>query len=96
MIKNQDCLAHLKETEGKTYHTIFADPPYNLGSSVFIDKDGKPKFKGTAKDFMNKWQFGHEEWETFFKESFRVLKCGGYLVLYGMDRQEFLLKYYGN
>ena len=55
MIIQANCLDILGKTAGCEYHTIFADPPYNLGSKVIIGPDGKPIFKGAAKDFMGKW-----------------------------------------
>jgi len=74
---------------------IFGDPPYNLGSEVYIDHvDNKPKFKGSAKDFMSKWEFSHDQWEKYFKQTYRIQKYGAYHVLYGMDRQLPLVQYY--
>jgi hypothetical protein len=62
---------------------------------VFIDTDGKPKYKN-AQDFMNKWDMpDHTFWEEFFKEAYRVLKYGGRLLSFGIDRQLMLFEYYG-
>jgi len=94
-INNSDVLDDIKTYPDYFNQAAFADPPYNLGSEIIVDKtDGKLKFKGKAQDFMNKWQFGHEQWETFMAESFRVLKYGGFCLLFGMDRQLSLIQYY--
>ncbi len=47
-----------------------------------------------AQDFMNKWAMGHEEWEEFFEQAFRVLKYGSYAILFGIDRQLPFIQYY--
>jgi len=93
-IYNKDYSSAIKTLPDCSQNTIFADPPYSLGSEVYIDKnDGKPKYK-KAKDFMNKWEFGTEQWEVFFAESFRVQKHGGYNVMFSMDRQSDVMIYY--
>ena len=35
-------------------------------------------------------------WEKWFKEAYRTLKHGGYLIMFGMDRQLLLFKYYAH
>lgn len=73
---------------------IFCDPPYGLGSEVIIKQDGKPDYYKAA-DFMSKWDMPTGPyWESWFKEAYRTLKHGGYCVMYGMDRQLLLFKYY--
>ena len=94
-IKNADVFEDLKTYEDYFFNTIITDPPYNLGSDWFIDIDGTYQIKGKNKDFMNKWDgMGGEDLDIFFKESFRVLKHGGYLLMFGMDRQLGPLHYY--
>ena len=89
-----DAIELLKGLEDYSADIIFTDPPYALGSEVIIRKDGKPDYK-KAVDFMNKWdQPDGAFWETWFKEAFRVLKYGGRVVMFGMDRQLMLNKYY--
>lgn len=93
-IDNIDALEKIKKIPDNSQDIIFADPPYALGSTVFIDKDGKPKYN-EAKDFMNKWDMpDHTFWEEFFKECNRVLKYGGRILLFGIDRQLMLFQYY--
>jgi site-specific DNA-methyltransferase (adenine-specific) len=76
---------------------IFADPPYNLSSEVYIDKlTGKPDLK-KANDFMNKWAGLDSKFlEEFYKQAYRILKNGGHCLLFGIDRQLFMFEYYAN
>ena len=91
---NANCLNVLKETAANSQDLIFCDPPYALGSDVIIRKDGKPDYR-KAVDFMSKWQQPDGYfWEQWFAEAFRVLRYGGRVVMFGMDRQLMLNKYY--
>lgn len=91
---NANCLDVLKETAANSQDLIFCDPPYALGSDVIIRKDGKPDYR-KAVDFMSKWQQPDGYfWEQWFSEAFRVLRYGGRVVMFGMDRQLMLNKYY--
>ncbi|WP_323585369.1 DNA methyltransferase [Aliarcobacter butzleri] len=94
-IENIDALERIKELPDNSQDIIFGDFPYALGSIVFIDKkDGKPKYK-EAKDFQNKWNMpDHNFWEDFFIECYRVLKYGGRVLGFGIDRQLMLFNYY--
>lgn len=94
-IENICALEKIKKLKDNSQDIIFADPPYALGSTVFIDTDGKPKYK-TVKDFMSKWEMpDHTFWESFFVEANRVLKYGGRILFFGIDRQLMLFQYYG-
>jgi site-specific DNA-methyltransferase (adenine-specific) len=78
------------------FDMIFADPPYALGSEVIIRKDGKVDY-AKASDFMNKWEMPTGlYWEKWFINAYRTLKHGGWLIIYGMDRQTLLFKYYAS
>jgi site-specific DNA-methyltransferase (adenine-specific) len=78
------------------FDIIFADPPYALGSEVIIRKDGKVDY-AKASDFMNKWEMPTGDyWEKWFINAYRTLKHGGWLIMYGMDRQTLLFKYYAS
>jgi len=91
---NANCLDVLKKTAANSQDLIFCDPPYALGSDVIIRKDGKPDYR-KAVDFMSKWQQPDGYfWEAWFAEAFRVLRYGGRVVMFGMDRQLMLNKYY--
>ena len=94
MIKECDSIEFIKLQADYSTDIIYADPPYGLGSEVIIRPDGKPDYK-KASDFMSKWKMPTGEyWEKWFRESFRVLKFGGRVIMYGMDRQLVLPKYY--
>ena len=96
MIKNMDSLEYISELKEYSQDIMFCDPPYALGSEVIVRPDGKVDYK-KAVDFMSKWDMPTGEyWEQWFKEAFRTLKHGGHLVMYGMDRQLLLFKYYGH
>lgn len=94
-IENIDALERIRKLPDNSQDIIFGDFPYALGSTVFIDKtDGKPKYK-EAKDFQNKWDMpDHNFWEPFFIECNRVLKHGGRILGFGIDRQLMLFNYY--
>jgi DNA modification methylase len=95
IIENICALEKIKKLEDNSQDIIFADPPYALGSTVLIGKDGKPYYK-EAKDFMSKWEMPDEKfWEEFFIEANRVLKYGGRVLFFGIDRQLMLFQYYG-
>lgn len=81
----------LKRFKDYSMNLIFADPPYNLGTK-WIVKDGLVVPDGHVEEFMGKdWGV---DWLTFFKESFRVLKYGGYCVMFCIDRQTLPLEFY--
>ena len=89
-----DALEKIKKLKDNSQDIIYADPPYALGSTVLIGKDGKPYYK-EARDFMSKWEMPDEKfWEEFFVEANRVLKYGGRVLFFGIDRQLMLFQYY--
>ena len=94
MLVTKDSYEYLKTLNDHSNDIIYADPPYALGSEVIIRKDGKVDY-AKANDFMNKWDMPTGEyWEKWFAEAYRTLKHGGYLIMFGMDRQLLLFKYY--
>ena len=87
-------LEKIKTLKDNSQDIIYADPPYALGSTVLIGKDGKPYYK-EAKDFMSKWEMPDEKfWEEYMQEAHRVLKHSGRMLLFGIDRQLMLFQYY--
>jgi site-specific DNA-methyltransferase (adenine-specific) len=93
LIDSNEFLSKFSEYE---FDMIFADPPYALGSEVIIRKDGKVDY-AKASDFMNKWEMPTGlYWEKWFINAYRTLKHGGWLIMYGMDRQTLLFKYYAS
>lgn len=94
MIECKDSIEFLKSKAEYEFDISFSDVPYALGSEVIIGKDGKPEYK-KARDFLNKWDMPNGKyWEEWFKETYRTLKHGGYCIVYGMDRQLLMFKYY--
>ena len=94
MIIEKDSLAFLQEQKDFAFDINYSDPPYALGSEIYIRPDGKFDYK-KATDFMNKWEMPTGEyWEKWFEESFRTLKHGGYCVMFGIDRQLAMFQYY--
>jgi len=94
MIVEKDSLEFLQEQKDFAFDINYSDPPYALGSEIYIRPDGKFDYK-KATDFMNKWDMPTGEyWEKWFEESFRTLKHGGYCVMFGIDRQLPMFQYY--
>lgn len=95
-IVQSDSLDFLKTLGEHSNDIMYCDPPYALGSEVIVRPDGKVDY-AKASDFMGKWEMPTGEyWEQWFKEAYRTLKHGGHLVMFGMDRQLLLFKYYGH
>ena len=94
MIIKKDSLEFLKSCNDFEFDLIYTDPPYALGSEVIVRPDGKLDYK-KATDFMNKWDMPTGDyWNDWFKEANRLLKYGGRVILFGMDRQTLIFKYY--
>ena len=91
-------LKHIKTLGNFSQNIIFTDPPYQLGSQWYIcEKTGEYKLKGAKSDFMQKWDgLDHNDLNLFFKESYRTLKYGGYLLMFGIDRQLGANYYYAH
>jgi len=96
MLVTNDSYEYLKTLQDHSNDIIYCDPPYALGSEVIVRKDGKVDYK-KANDFMNKWDMPTGSyWEKWFDEAYRTLKHGGWLIMFGMDRQLLLFKYYAH
>jgi DNA modification methylase len=94
-IRTDNVLTDIQSYPDFYFHTIYADPPYNLSSQWIINKNGMPEAKGGAKDFMGKWKgLSGEDLDLFFREAYRVMKYGGYCLLFGLDRQLMPFKYF--
>jgi DNA modification methylase len=93
-LRQGDCLALMKTLADNSVDIIFTDPPYALGSEVIIKPNGKPDYK-KAVDFMSKWEQPNGDfWEQWFIEAKRILKHGGRVLMFGIDRQLMLNCYY--
>lgn len=96
-IQQIDCIELLKSLPNNSVDLIFTDPPYNLSTQWVIDEYGKPNPKTKAIDFMGKWDgLNGKILEEWFKEANRVLKYGGRVLMFGMDRQIWVNCYYAN
>lgn len=95
-IKCDNVFKNIKKYSDSFFNTIYSDPPYQLGNKFYIDdKDGRFKVKGKSKDFMNKWDgLNEDDLDLFFKESFRILKYGGFCIMYSIDRCLPFIQYY--
>ena len=86
-IENKDVLEHIKTLPNCSVNTTFADPPYFLGTEWHY-VDGKLQMKGSGKDFMGKWSIANADWwRAYFAELYRVMKFGGYVAFFSIDRQ---------
>lgn len=92
---NEDVFKDIKSIPNESINTILSDPPYNLSSEWEINKEGAYELKGKAKDFMNKWDgLDGEQLNNLFEGFYRILKSGGYVILFGMDTQIPPFQYY--
>lgn len=95
MIEHKDCFDLMAEMEDNSVDIIYTDPPYNLSTKWEIKSNGKPDVKGSAKDFMLKWEgLDGTKLELLFNEFNRILKHGGRAIVFGIDRQIFPFEYY--
>jgi DNA modification methylase len=86
-INNSCVLEHIKTLPDKSVNTTFSDFPYFLGTEWHY-VNGKLQMKGEGKDFMTKWSVNNADWwREYFAELYRVMKFGGYVCMYSIDRQ---------
>jgi DNA modification methylase len=95
-IENINVIEGVKKLENNSVNTIFSDPPYNLSAKYKIDKKtGHYILADGTKDFMSIWNAeGYLFWDEFFNQADRVLKYGGYMILFSIDRQQDFFTYY--
>jgi DNA modification methylase len=91
-----DCREGLKLLENASVHSIVTDPPYGLSKDPDIYEVLKNWMAGTAysKDcggFMGKTWDSFVPGPEYWKECYRVLKPGGYLLAFGGTRTYDLL-----
>ena len=83
-----DCLDLLKEIDSESIDMIYIDPPYNCGIKKFEIKEK------SYKRISQKWDsYSKEDYKNLimncFKESYRVLKNGGTILVSGMFQNAF-------
>jgi DNA modification methylase len=94
MIKCESVHDYLPRFTDCSISTILGDPPYNLDTRWEIGDDGRPVERGRARDFMNKWEWTSDDWRRYMSEAFRVLKHGGYMVLFGLPQSSWVVDYF--
>lgn len=96
MIQHKDCLKGLSELSDNSIDVIITDPPYWLGSKFNIDHHGQ--YVGNVTDCKHTgstWDVGDGYWvEKLLAEFHRVLKYGGYSLVFSVDRLVDLPMYY--
>ena len=94
-LNNNSVFDDIKTYNDMFFNTIFCDPPYNLSAEWVVNDKGMLVMKSKAKDFMGKWDcLDGEQLDTLFREFYRVLKYGGYAIVYCIERQAFPFQYY--
>lgn len=86
ILYNEDCIVAMKRLQNATVDLILTDPPYNLGNFM---KGRDTNLKKMRDNFFGAagWDdLSFEDWEksmdSFFKESVRVLKKGGAMIVF--------------
>jgi len=96
-IKQNNVLVDVKTYQDCTFNHVFGDPPYNLSSKWEICPTSGRYIMKKSSDFMNKWEgLNHDDIEMLFKEFFRILKFGGFCILFGLQRQTQPFYYYAS
>jgi len=89
VIHNMDCLEGMKQLDATSINILYTDPPYNMNSRYRINPStGHYEFIGKGSDFMAKWDaMDGLWWDEYFKEAYRILKHGGFIIMHNIDRQ---------
>lgn len=86
LIGNGNCLDYLKFIESNSVDLILTDPPYNLGNFMHERNTNLIKMRKNQFAYAGWDSLSQKEWEKemdgFFKESSRVLKKSGSLLLF--------------
>jgi site-specific DNA-methyltransferase (adenine-specific) len=83
---NGNCVDYLKFIDSSTVDLILTDPPYNLGNFMHKRNTNLVKMRENQFAYAGWDNLSQEDWEkemdVFFKESSRVLKKSGSLLLF--------------
>lgn len=94
-LKQGNVLDDIKTYPDYMYDTIISDPPYNLNSKWKICPNTGKYVMTKSADFMGKWEgLNHDDLDIMFREFYRILKHGGFCVLFGLNRQAQPFYYY--
>lgn len=83
-IYNEDCIKGIKNIPSESVDLILTDPPYYISRKSNFKKGGgcTSKYGSISMDF-GEWDKGEKiDFELLFKESFRILKKGGTLIMF--------------
>ncbi len=88
MILKGDCFDLISSISDKSVDLILVDPPYHISRDSNFNKfstdansDMITKYGSISIDFGD-WDKGDLDWNTLFKEYYRVLKEGGTLIVF--------------
>lgn len=95
-IHNLDCIKGMEQLPHRYINLLYTDPPYNMNSRYKINPTtGHYEFVGKGTDFMAKWDaMDGLWWDKYFKEAYRILKYGGFVIMHNIDRQADMWTYY--
>ena len=80
-IINGDCFNELKNIEDNSIDLILTDPPYIISKKSNFKNSNNKKFNLHNIDFGN-WDKEEFDIKALMKEFFRILKKGGYLIIF--------------
>jgi len=85
-LRKGDCLEVMKTIEDNSIDAIITDPPYNLGNFMHKRNTNLVKMRENQFAYAGWDNLSQDDWEkemdVFFKESSRVLKKSGSLLLF--------------
>lgn len=86
LLGNGNCIDYLKFIETSTVDLVLTDPPYNLGNFMHKRNTNLVKMRKNQFAYAGWDNLSQDDWEkemdSFFKESSRVLKKSGSLLLF--------------
>lgn len=89
-----DCYNTLKDVNDNTVDLILIDPPYQISRKSNFTKNSKnKKFNKLTIDF-GPWDHNEIDFEELFFQSKRILKKGGYLIIFYDIWKSQSLKYF--
>ena len=88
MIINDDCFNYIKTIESNSIDLILVDPPYLISResgftnySEDTNDEMKSKYGKLSIDF-GQWDKDEIDWNSLFREYYRILKKGGTLIFF--------------
>jgi DNA (cytosine-5)-methyltransferase 1 len=81
-IDNDDCFSMLPRIEAGSIDLVLIDPPYNISKQTTGFKNGGFKQYQITHDF-GEWDYDFQGLDKVIAESYRVLRSGGTLIVFG-------------